>query len=181
MCAVVPHNLGKGGPLARLPLHPSRRWHICGVEPGRAIETVPAFHPGQRRAVGAPSYGGAIGIEPRPAMQPLRRLTTREGDFGSPCTHRHEGRIAAPHGSRSPDPELSRSTGTGPWRTELAGPPPRGRASKLPATPWPTVRRLDAASLAPLDPRAGRVPLFLHPPATCQRQVIFLYMSDRMR
>lgn len=126
MCAVIPHHLGKGGPLRASRCIPPGSWRIFGVEPCRASKPYRRF-----------ITRGEISVLPA------------EGLPSAPIDMK--GVSPPPHGSHSPDLEHSRSTATGPWRNvrrSIA----LGRASELPETPWPTVRRLDAASVAPLNP-----------------------------
>lgn len=79
-----------------------------------------------------------------------------------PASSRSRHRIVSPI-HHSQDLEPSRSTCTEPWRTVMADPAPLGRSLRAPPRPpWPTVRRLDAASVLPLN-HAREISLSLHP------------------
>lgn len=62
MCAVIPHNLGKGGPLARLPLHPSRLMAWTSGSPARRSLGVgrSLAAPAKRVAISSPLRGASM-------------------------------------------------------------------------------------------------------------------------
>jgi hypothetical protein len=66
MCVVVQRHLGKGGPLARLPLHPSRQWRSSGIKPSRAIETGSRFIAGQGAGPRHPPFRRASALSRNP-------------------------------------------------------------------------------------------------------------------
>lgn len=115
----------QGRPAARLPLHPSR--HVAAA---------------------------ALSLD-APAKRFRRFIPANVGPLDRPHTAAPASSLALPltvspvH--HSPRMEPSRSTGTEPWRTVWPVHHHAGGASMLPATPWPTVRRLDAASVLPLN------------------------------
>jgi hypothetical protein len=128
MCAVIPHHLGKGGPLRASRCIPPGSWRVSGIEPHHASEPYRRFI-SRRGAValpGTPSTEGAV-VLPGPMTRGYRAaLDPLAGPRAFPL-HRH----------RTLD---KRSPFHRAWA-----------ASVLPKTPWPTIRRLDAAIVLPLD------------------------------
>lgn len=123
----------------------------------RCVRVVP-HHLGKgtrwRVPVASPRRMARFGIEPSPRQSTVSPVDHSQARLRSPCTHRHRG-VSPPLRTHSPELETSLSTGTGPWRNvrrSIA----LGVASVLPEAPWPTVRRLDAASNLAAGPRAGR-------------------------
>jgi len=145
MCVVVPHILARG-PAAR---------PRC-ITPGIGALGIRASlrHQPYRRLHHSSGLETCLSTDTEPCrtVWPFHHHS-REPSRSPEEPHRHEGCIAAPHGTHSPDLETSLSTGTEPWRNvrhsialmELpCSPRPHGQpcADWMPP-PWLPVGRKD--------------------------------------
>ena len=105
MCAVIPHHLGKGGPLRASRCIPPGSWHAIGIEPCRTNEPYRRFITRGEISVlpaeGTPSAPIDMKGVPPPLMSPTRQTWS----LPAPPAPDHGGTSAVP--SRSSEPPSS--------------------------------------------------------------------------